>query len=61
MRHNLFVPNKMPYAKGKNRPDVPCILCAIVEKMIKSNDLKSIEPNALPYRLISILTVQDIS
>ena len=32
MRHNLFVPNKMPYAKGKNRPNVPCILCAIVEK-----------------------------
>lgn len=32
MRQNLFVPNKMPYAKGKNRPDVDCILCAIEEK-----------------------------
>ena len=50
MRHNLFVPNKMPYAKGKNRPDVPCILCAIVEKNDKVKDLRSIEPNVLPYR-----------
>ena len=32
MRQNLFVPNKLPYAKGKNRPDVECILCAIVAK-----------------------------
>ncbi len=31
MRQNLFVPNKMSYARGKNRPDVACILCAIVE------------------------------
>ena len=31
MRDNLFVPNKMAYAKGTDRPDVPCILCAIVE------------------------------
>ena len=26
-RDNLFVPNKLAYAKGE-RPDVPCILCA---------------------------------
>lgn len=30
MRKNLFVPNKMSYARGKNRPDVDCILCSIV-------------------------------
>ena len=31
MRDNLFVPNKMAYIKGKAKPDVECILCAIVE------------------------------
>jgi ATP adenylyltransferase len=31
MRDNLFVPNKLAYIKGKARPDVECILCAIVE------------------------------
>ena len=30
-RNNLFVPGKMKYARGKKRPDVECILCAIVE------------------------------
>lgn len=30
MRKNLFVPNKMSYARGKNRPEVDCILCGIV-------------------------------
>lgn len=28
-RHNLFVPNKLAYARGE-RPDVPCILCAAI-------------------------------
>jgi len=31
MRNNLFVPGKMEYVRGGNRPDVECILCAIVE------------------------------
>ena len=56
MRHNLFVPNKMPYAKGKNRPDVACILCAIVEKDEKVERLEvhrterfTISLNLYPY------------
>ena len=32
MRDNIFVPNKMPYIKGKAKPDVECILCAIIER-----------------------------
>jgi ATP adenylyltransferase len=32
MRNNLFVPDKMEYARGGKRPDVECILCAIVEE-----------------------------
>ncbi len=31
MRDNLFVPGKMSYARGVTRPDVECILCAIVD------------------------------
>ncbi len=31
MRKNLFIPNKMAYARGERRADVECILCAIVE------------------------------
>ncbi|MBI1929714.1 HIT domain-containing protein [Candidatus Poribacteria bacterium] len=30
MRNNLFVPNKLAYIKGKARPNVECILCAII-------------------------------
>jgi len=32
MRNNLFVPGKMDYVKGKERPNVDCILCAIVKE-----------------------------
>lgn len=32
MRSNLFVPDKMEYARGGKRPDVECILCAIAEE-----------------------------
>lgn len=32
MQNNLFVPGKMEYARGRKRPDVECILCAIVEE-----------------------------
>ena len=56
MRENLFVPNKMPYAKEKNRPDVDCILCAIVEKNEKVERLEvyrtvlfTISLNLYPY------------
>ena len=56
MRKNLFVPNKMPYAKGKNRPDVACILCAIVEKdekverlEVHRTELFTISLNLYPY------------
>lgn len=56
MRHNLFVPNKMPYAKGKNRSNVDCILCAIVEKDEKVERLEvhrtklfTISLNLYPY------------
>lgn len=56
MRNNLFVPNKMPYAKGMNRPDVPCILCAIVERDEKVERLEvhrtalfTISLNLYPY------------
>ena len=56
MRNNLFVPNKMPYAKGKNRPDVSCILCAIVEKdesverlEVHRTELFTISLNLYPY------------
>ncbi len=56
MRQNLFVPNKMPYAKGKNRPDVTCILCAIVEKdekverlEVHRTELFTISLNLYPY------------
>ena len=31
MRNNLFVPGKMEYIRGKKRPDVECILCAIAD------------------------------
>ncbi len=56
MRENLFVPNKMPYAKGQNRPDVECILCAIVEKdekvqrlEVHRTELFTISLNLYPY------------
>ena len=56
MRNNLFVPNKMPYAKGKNRPDVQCILCAIVKKdekverlEVHRTELFTISLNLYPY------------
>lgn len=56
MRQNLFVPNKMPYAKGTNRPDVTCILCAIVQKdekverlEVHRTELFTISLNLYPY------------
>lgn len=56
MFKNLFVPGKMDYARGHNRPDVECILCAIVEgsdKVTKlevyRNELFVIALNLYPY------------
>lgn len=56
MRQNLFVPNKMGYARGENRPDVPCILCAIVQNDEKVERLEvhrtqfwTISLNLYPY------------
>ena len=34
-RKNLFVPDKIKYARGERRADVECILCAIVEESDK--------------------------
>ncbi len=31
MRDNLFSPNKLAYVKGQARPDVECILCAVID------------------------------
>lgn len=54
--NNLFVPNKMDYAQGKNRPDVECILCAIVsgdervEKLeVYQSKLFFVSLNLYPY------------
>jgi ATP adenylyltransferase len=32
MQKNLFIPGKMAYVRGEKKPDVECILCAIVER-----------------------------
>lgn len=56
MRDNLFVPNKMDYVKGKAKPNVECILCAIVqgddrvERLdIYRGELFTISLNLYPY------------
>jgi len=53
---NLFVPNKIDYAKGKKRPKVECILCAIVsgddqvEKLeVYESELFIVSLNLYPY------------
>ena len=53
--HNLFVPNKISYVKG-NKPDVACILCAILEGnpevvglLVYQTDLFAITLNLYPY------------
>ena len=40
MNKNLFVPDKIEYVRGKRRPDVECILCAIVERSNKVTRLE---------------------
>ena len=56
MRKNLFIPNKMEYARGEKRPDVECILCAIVEENDKvvrlevhRSELFVVSLNLYPY------------
>lgn len=40
MRKNLFIPGKMAYVRGGKKPDVECILCAIVEESDKVSRLE---------------------
>jgi len=35
MQKNLFIPGKMAYVRGEKKPDVECILCAIVQESDK--------------------------
>jgi ATP adenylyltransferase len=56
MRTNLFVPDKLEYIRGTKRPDVECILCAIVEGNDKvtrleayRSDLFVVAMNLYPY------------
>lgn len=56
MQSNLFIPDKLEYVRGDKRPDVECILCAIVEKNDKvvrlevyRSDLFVIALNLYPY------------
>jgi ATP adenylyltransferase len=55
MKRHLFIPSKVDYVKG-NRPQVNCILCAIiahdnrvVDSAIVSTDLMTIALNLYPY------------
>jgi len=45
MRINLFVPDKLEYVRGMKRPDVECILCAIVEGKDKVVRLEAYRSN----------------
>ena len=54
-RQNLFIPDKMAYAKGQ-RPEVDCILCAVVSQNDKVKNLEVarhggfvISANLYPY------------
>lgn len=56
MQNNLFIPNKLEYVRGDKRPDVECILCAIVEgndKVVRlevyRSELFVIALNLYPY------------
>ena len=56
MRSNLFVPNKMAYAKGRARPNVECILCGVVagdnqvQRLdVYQSELFTVSLNLYPY------------
>ena len=51
MRKNLFVPNKMAYVRGKNRPSVECILCAIAQH---DERVESLEVYQSPSFVVSL-------
>lgn len=55
MKRHLFIPSKIEYVKG-NRPEVSCILCAIlahdpkvVDSIVFSTPLMTIALNLYPY------------
>lgn len=55
MKKHLFIPSKIDYVRGK-RPDVDCILCAIlahdkrvVDSIVFQTDLMTITLNLYPY------------
>ena len=55
MKKHLFIPDKLDYVKGK-RPDVPCILCAIVNRdpavvdsSVFRDSLMTVALNLYPY------------
>ena len=52
----LFIPNKREYITGKNRPDVECIICSIIEEapevtnlLVWKNDHVAVCANLYPY------------
>jgi len=55
-RHHLFVPNKRDYIKGNKKPKVGCIICAILAKdprvenlLVWKDDLWAASVNLYPY------------
>lgn len=50
MKDRLFVPGKLEYSRG-NRPDVPCILCAVVEG---SEAVTRLEVHRTPLWVVSL-------
>jgi len=51
MRKNLFIPGKMAYVRGEKKPDVECILCAIVEE---SDKISRLEVYRSEYFLVTL-------
>jgi ATP adenylyltransferase len=56
MRKNLFIPGKMAYIRGEQKPNVDCILCAIVAESDKvarleayRSELSLVTLNLYPY------------
>ncbi|HGE72883.1 TPA: HIT domain-containing protein [Candidatus Poribacteria bacterium] len=56
MRKNLFIPGKMAYVRGEKKPEVDCILCAIVNEddrvarlEVYRSELSLVTLNLYPY------------
>ena len=72
-RNYFFTPGKINYVAGTKRPDVPCILCSIVEKDPRVSSLEVyrtdnfiVSVNLYPYNLGHLIIfpvrhVEDIS